>query len=118
MSKAAPKKEAAPAAAGGGSKKKKLMIIILIAVVLLAAAGGGAYLFLGKKKGTDKKEAQKTEEPGKPPIFMSMDAFTVNLQSESGDKYLQASLSLQVADEEQIAIMKTITQSLAIIDVK
>ena len=107
MSKAPPKKENAPDAAGGGSKKKKLIIIIVLAVVLLAVAGGGAFFFLGKKKSGDKKETQKAEDPGKPPIFMSMDAFTVKLQSDAGDKYLQATISLQVPDEEQIAIMKT-----------
>ena len=82
-------------------------MIIVLAVVVLAAAGGGAWFFLGKKNQSDKKEVKKAEDSDKPPVFLSMEAFTVNLQSETGDKYLQATITLQVPDEEQVNLIKT-----------
>ncbi|MNS59068.1 flagellar basal body-associated protein FliL [compost metagenome] len=35
-----------------------------------------------------------------PPIFVPLDAFTVNLKSEDGDRFLHTGLSLKVADAE------------------
>jgi flagellar FliL protein len=35
-----------------------------------------------------------------PPIFVPLDAFTVNLKSEDGDRFLHTGLSLKVADSD------------------
>ncbi len=103
MSKAPvkPAEEGAPAP----KSKKKLIVIIVAAVVLLAVAGGGAFMFLGKKKPSDKKEEHK-EEPAKAPVFMPLEPFVVNLQSDEGDKYLQVQMTLQVADDAQVSLIK------------
>ena len=103
MSKAPvkPAEEGAPAP----KSKKKLIVIIVAAVVLLAVAGGGAFMFLGKKKPSDKKEEHK-EEPAKAPVFMPLEPFVVNLQSDDGDKYLQVQMTLQVADDSQVSLIK------------
>lgn len=106
MAKAAP----APATAEGEAPKKKgkLMIIIIAAVVVLALAGGGAFFFLSKKgddegAGHDapaakKKPAAHKVDPSKPPTFVPLEPFTVNLQQESGEQYLQAAIVLKVDD--------------------
>jgi flagellar FliL protein len=99
--KAAPAAEAAPAV----KSKKKLIIMISGATLLLAVIGGGAAVFLSKKNPSAKDKEHK-EEPAKPPVFLPLEAFVVNLQSETGDKYLQITMTLQVPDEEQASLLK------------
>ena len=104
MSKA-PAKPADDGAAPAGKSKKKLIVIILAAVVLLGGVGGGAFFFLSKKKTEGKKEEHK-EEVAKAPVFLPLEPFVVNLQSEGGDKYLQVQMTLQVPDEAQVTLIK------------
>ena len=85
---------------------KKMLIIILAAVVLLAVIGGGAAYFLMKHDGGDEGEEDEvaTEKDKKKagkevmPVYVAMDAFTVNLAPENGEQYLQLILSLEVSD--------------------
>jgi flagellar FliL protein len=109
--KAEAKAEAAPA--GGGSKKK--LIIIIVAVLILAIGGGaGAFFML---KGHDSSSAEHEEEPVKkkskkkkkeagPPVYVPVEPFTVNLQPEEGEQYLQLAFTLQVGDAEQSEVIK------------
>lgn len=103
---AKPETEEAPAPKGGS---KKLVIIIIALVVLLVAAGGGlAVTLMSKKKHAEGEgeaaHAEEHEKPkvvldkSKPPTFVPLDAFTVNLAPENGEHYLQATLVLKVAD--------------------
>lgn len=100
-------------------KSKKLLIIILAAVLVVVLAGAGAAVLLMKK--TDPAEegdevAEETEKPSKkknakkdkeePPIFISMEPFTVNLIPETGDQYLQVVLALEIADAHAEADLK------------
>jgi len=102
MAKAPAKPEAdAPA----GKSKKKLLIIVAGVVLLLVLAGGGAAFFLMKKNSAPKEKEHKSE-PAKVPVFMPLEPFTVNLQSETGDKYLQVAMSLQVEDAGQVEVIK------------
>ena len=100
---------AVPAAEGAPAKGKSKMLIILVAVfALLAAGGGGAAWFFHSKNaaaeaakaegdGKDGKPAVK-KESGKPPVFVTLENFTVNLAG--GDHFMQLGLVLQVKDEE------------------
>lgn len=105
MAKAPAKAADAGDAPVAGKSKKKLLIIIAAVVFLLVAAGGGAAFLLSKKSSTPKDKETKTE-PAKAPVFLALDPFTVNLQSDNGDKYLQISMTLQVQDEEQVTLIK------------
>ncbi|MES2742110.1 MAG: flagellar basal body-associated protein FliL [Pseudomonadota bacterium] len=107
--KAEPKAEAA-APAGGGSKKK-LMIIVLAAVLVAGGVGGGGAWFMlhGKKDeggaaphGASKKKAAKAG----PPVFVPIEPFTVNLQPEAGEQYLQIAFTLQVSSPEEVELVK------------
>ncbi|QBE64841.1 flagellar basal body-associated protein FliL [Pseudoduganella lutea] len=110
--KADPKAEAAPA--GGGSKK---LVIILIAVLVLVLGGGGAAAFF-LMKGGDAAEAEHEEETAKPkkkkkkkqdegpPVYVPVEPFTVNLNPEEGEQYLQLAFTLQVPDAEQSDAIK------------
>lgn len=108
--KAAAKAPAKGAADGADTPKSKSKLIVILAALLLsaAAAGGGAWYFLGQQHGDSHKTEKKKAEPGKPPVFLVMEPFTVNLQPDgAGDQYLQVAFSLQVGDEKQLEHIKT-----------
>jgi len=89
--------------------KKKLFIIIAVAIALLSAIGGGVYYFLIRipvdpaiaEASGDAKPAAK-EAPGKPPIFLPLDSFTVNLKVSPGEdhQFLQIGISFQLRSEK------------------
>lgn len=110
--KADPKADAAlPAPA---SSKKKLLLIVLGAIVLLGAGlGGGWYLnHATAGNGNGNATAQQAQEPepevrkkkkrnpAVKPEYIPLDAFTVNLQPENGEQYLQVQFTLQVSGPE------------------
>ncbi|HJV88497.1 MAG TPA: flagellar basal body-associated protein FliL [Noviherbaspirillum sp.] len=98
----------AEADAGAPKKsKKKLFLLLGIALLLLGGGAGAAWYFMGSKS-ESAAEAHKAEPP-KPPVFVNMDPFTVNLQHENGDQYLQVAFTLQVADEAQVELLKLYT---------
>ena len=97
--KAHPKAEAA----APKSSKKKMMVIAIIAVVVLGISGGAAWFFTQGKSGPDKAEVKKQVKPE----FVVIEAFTVNLQPENGEQYLQIQFTLEVAGLEQVEIIKT-----------
>ena len=73
---------------------------ILILLILLLLGGGGGAWFMLKPKPQGKAEQPKVEQPK--PIFTTLDQFTVNLQPEDGDHYLQVGIDLRVSDEKVI----------------
>ena len=96
-----PKPESAEAA----PKSKKKLIIIIAAVVLLAGGGGAGWFFMHKN--ADHKKAEvKHEEPAKAPVFVTLETFTVNLQPDPDEKFLQLDVSLQVPTPEVAEEMK------------
>jgi len=97
--KADPKPEAAAPA-----PKKKLVIIIVAAVLALGAGSAVAAWFLSQGASPDKKEHKAAKAV--PPEYVPLEAFTVNLQPENGDQYLQVQLTLQVAGLEQVELIK------------
>ncbi|WP_322403729.1 flagellar basal body-associated protein FliL [Massilia luteola] len=108
--KADPKADAAAPAAGG---KGKLFIMIGAAVLVLALGAGAGWYFLhnsseaaagqAKKDHTDTKKKKKDEAP---PEYVAIEPFTVNLQPEHGDQYLQVAFTLQVDSPEQVELIK------------
>jgi flagellar FliL protein len=100
--------DAAPA------KGKSKLLVILVAVFGLLAAGGGGAAFFFHKKAADSEAAAKDDEAGddaksdkkkkskkdaKPPVFNTLENFTVNLSGE-GDHFMQLGVVLQLKDEE------------------
>lgn len=96
-----------------GGKRGKLILVIVILLLLLGGAGGGAWYFLHnnaydsedmgqsgdhakglKGKGTSAKTAST-----KPPVFVPLDPFTVNLQhDDTNPQYLQVGLAIKVSE--------------------
>jgi flagellar FliL protein len=98
--KADPKAEAA---APGSSKK---LIIMIAAAVLTLGAGGGAAWYFTKDSGAPEKKEHKVAKASEKPEYVPVDAFTVNLQPETGDQYLQVQFTLQVPGPEQAEAIK------------
>ncbi|RZL03303.1 MAG: flagellar basal body rod protein [Rubrivivax sp.] len=116
---------AAPAEGDAPKKGPKKLIIIIVAVLLLVVVGGGAAVFLMKKnaaaaaaaEGEDgeaetshaAKEAPKPkhDEHGKPPAFVPLDPFIVNLADRETERFAQIGLTLQVDDPKMAEEIKT-----------
>jgi len=110
--KADPKADPAAAAAPAGSKKK-LIIMILAAVLVLGAGAGGGWYFSQSGTAHGEEEApakehkkKKKKDPEAKPEYVPIEAFTVNLQPENGEQYLQVQFTLQVAGAEQATLVK------------
>lgn len=99
------------------AKKKKLLIIVVALVLVLAIAGGGAFFLLKSKKNPDEHaedeestEVKKKDDKKKeahPPVFLTLDSFTVNLVKEaSNDQYLQVALSVELEDSAAETALK------------
>lgn len=99
---------------GGDAPKKKsklLLIIMIVLVLVLIVIGGGIAALLLLKGGKDKAAAetaaaapsaamqmQSSVDLTKPPTFVPLEPFTVNLRRDEGDHYLQVVAVLRVAD--------------------
>jgi flagellar FliL protein len=97
--KADPKAEAAPPK----SSKKKMLVIAVIAIIVLGISGGAAWFFTQGKADPAHAPAKKVVKPE----FVVIDAFTVNLQPENGEQYLQIQFTLEVGGLEQVEVIKT-----------
>jgi flagellar FliL protein len=99
MAKEAPKKteDAGTADAKPKGKGKKLILIVVAAFVVIAI-GAAAALFLLGGGSEDHKEAKA--KPAKAPLFVNLEPFTVNLQPENGEQYLQVGTTLKIADKD------------------
>jgi len=91
-----------PAAQPG--KKSKLLPIIAIVLLLSIAGGAGAWWFLGRDAA---EEDEAAEIANKPAIFVPLEQFTVNLQAEDGQQFLQTAMTLKVTDPDVAEAIKT-----------
>ncbi len=96
-------------------KIRSLVKIVLALTLLLGGAGGGAWYFLqdqqpvAAKAGSAKvaKAANAKPDPSKPPLFVALEPFTVNLQHEdASSQYLQVGLALKVSDAGAVDAVK------------
>lgn len=110
--KADPKADAAVAPASGG--KKKLFLLIGALVLVLGLGGAGAAWFFMHSGGDDAAEPAKKDHAGAKKKkkseaaaeYLAVEPFTVNLQPETGDQYLQVAFTLQVDGPEQAEAIK------------
>jgi flagellar protein FliL len=100
MSKAAAKKETADSSKPAPAKSKLMLIIIVVVVLLLGGGGAAAYFMMSKKGGSTKEKEVKEHSSHKPPVFLNLEPFTVNLQPETGEQFLQVTASLKLHGKE------------------
>jgi flagellar protein FliL len=109
-------KEASKAADAGAAvapkKSKKLLFTIIGVALVTLIVGAAAGYMIGHKKAAEAvdehgnaeaHEEVKKGEPEKPPVFVALEPFTVNLQPDGSgsDQFLQMSVSLQVEDDKK-----------------
>ena len=106
------KKTETEAEAPPAKPKGKLILFIVIGVLVLVLAGGGAAFLLMKKKPAEEgeegdeppakeakaKKKDKKDDHGAPSFHKFDKAFTVKLQTEQQEAYLQAEVQLRVLD--------------------
>lgn len=86
---------------------KKLIVIILILLLVLGGGGGAAWFFLMKPhKADEHKPAEVKVEAPKPPVFLTLETFTVNLQPDPETQYLQTDITLKVGSAETGEFLK------------
>jgi len=110
---------AADATAAAPPKSKKKLIIIVAAVLVLALGGGGGFMVYQQQQKAKaeaeaddhgdeapaKKKAEKDHSKRDPkalPVYMPIEAFTVNLADRDGSRYAQITISLEL-DEAKTA---------------
>jgi len=90
-----------PADAAAPAKSNKVLIIIFVILWMATAAGGGWYF----AQNAQTKQHEIEEQAAPEPRFIALETFTVNLQHEVGDQYLQVGITLKIEDpslEERI----------------
>ncbi len=105
MSKPA-KPAAAPAEGAAAPVKNNKLLIIIIALLLVIIAGGAGWFFTRSHAPAAEHAPEAKPEPVVEAKFVPLgEKFTVNLQREEGDQYLQAGITLKILDpllEEKI----------------
>lgn len=96
---AAPAIPAEPTEAAPVRKPRKKWLAILGVVVVLLGGGGAGAWFLSQDDSAEEAPAAKA------PVFLPLETFTINLQGDG--HYLQIDITLQVADQAQIDIIKS-----------
>jgi flagellar FliL protein len=107
-----PAKPAAPAAKEetpvAAPPKSKKMLIIGIVLILVIAIGGAVWFFTKGSAPADLHAAEVKAEPVHEAKFVPLgENFTVNLQREEGDQYLQAGITLKIMQPELEEKIKT-----------
>ena len=86
--------------------KSKTRLYVLLGLVLLLLIGGAAGGWFWWQKQGSQPGAAKAAPPA-PPVFVNMDPFTVNLQSETGsEQFLQTSFTVQVGGPTDVEAIK------------
>lgn len=82
-------------------KTRRSLFLIGLLIVLLSIVSSVAVYFYLDSREADGETATTDEPPAKPPapIFVTISPFTVNLQSDYGDRLLYIGLSLRVEDQ-------------------
>lgn len=89
-------------------KRRKLLIVFLIVLTVLLVAAAGVVALLLLKKSAASADGAQAQAPGaggstavdlsRPPVFVTLDPFVVNLAPGEGDRYLQVVMALRVTD--------------------
>ena len=81
----------------------RMKLIILLAVVAAALSGAGVWLISSDGKAW---LAAKLEPKPPAPIYVALESMTVNLQPDSGDRYLQIGIVLKTYDKDAEGLVK------------
>lgn len=88
------------------TSSKKIILIVLAVLLIAGLAAGGAWYYMHQKAGHKDKVEAKHEEPAQQPVFLTLETFTVNLQPDPDEKFLQLDLSIQLKNAEAAEVLK------------
>jgi len=100
MSKPAKPAPAAAPAEAVPARNNKLPIIIIGVLLLVIAGGVGWYLTKGHEAPADAHVEAKPAPVLEPKFIPLGEKFTVNLQREEGDQYLQVGITLKILEAD------------------
>lgn len=86
-------------------KNRSTLLVGLLIVLLAVASSVAVYFFLDARSGDTATVADEAPSEPPVPIFVTIQPFTVNLQSDYGDRLLYVGLSLRVSDEDTSAFL-------------
>ena len=82
-------------------KSKKMLLIIISSVLILGIAGGAGWYFTKGDKHAEKNEKKISKSSSSvEPKFVPLEPFTVNLQREVADQFLQIGITLKILQPE------------------
>jgi len=88
-----------PAAPVVVAPQKKLIVVLLVVLLVLLVLGGAAAAYYFFFMPHDGQATEKHVEKLPPPVFFAIDPFTVNLQSDDGERYLHVGLTLKLSNQ-------------------
>lgn len=97
----APEPESPPPA-----KKSRKKLFVIAGAALLLAIGGGAWYAFDNSAGEKTAAADAQPQRAAPPVFVVLEPFTVNLQPENGEQFLQVAFTLQVGSQTEVDQIK------------
>lgn len=86
--------------------KSKKILVIGIVVLLLSMAGVASYVLMQPKPVVKNASQQGPKAEATAPVFVPLEIFTVNLQADFDERYLQVEMTLRVADDQDTEIIK------------
>jgi flagellar FliL protein len=89
-------------------KKSGRSRLLAISVALVFIVGAGAATWLSRNASAEANLDKPVMEAEKPPVFVALEPFTINLQPENDNpgRFLQVAFTVQVADENRMALFK------------
>lgn len=100
--KAVPKLDQADGASTNSSKKLLIILIAVLVVAIILGCAGGWYYFSSRSAHEETPAKVKSVIP----LFVALENFTVNLQPDSGEHFLQIGITLQVTAQEEADSIK------------
>jgi flagellar FliL protein len=79
------------------SGKKGIIIMIVVTILAIGAGAGGAWFLM---QGQQDDEYEPARPKKIPTAFKELDTFTVNLQPEERNQYLQVGLTIKIRDTD------------------
>ncbi|OAZ98504.1 flagellar basal body-associated protein FliL [Halomonas sp. G11] len=95
-------------AESSGGPKKLLWVMIILVLLSSAGAAAAIYMVLEQGDGNNQEDTAEQVVESKPPVFLTIEPFTVNLADDRhGTRLLYTGITLRVEDEATRELLET-----------